>query len=106
MEMTIWALANGAKEAPSILSTMPFVVLLLAIAILPLHHGTLHWWEKNRNKLLISILLATITLVYYWLREVGFHHAGDASAAGFETFWAVLKHALLADYVPFMVMLF
>lgn len=106
MELTIWAQAAGVKEAPSLLSALPFAVLLMAIAILPLFHGTHHWWEKNRNKFLISVSLALVTLIYYWLRNVGFHHAGHSSQPGLDTVGAVLKDAILADYVPFMVMLF
>ena len=41
----------------------PFVLMLLAIAIFPL---TLpHWWEPNRNKLLISGLLGLPVLLLY-----------------------------------------
>jgi Na+/H+ antiporter NhaD/arsenite permease-like protein len=103
VELTVFAVAN---EAPSLLSAAPFAVLLLAIAILPLFHGTHHWWEKNRNKFLISVSLALMTLIYYWLRHVGYHHAGESSEPGWNTVVAVLKDAILADYVPFIVMLF
>ncbi|MBM4014007.1 MAG: sodium:proton antiporter [Planctomycetes bacterium] len=36
-------------------SVIPFAVLLLAIAILPLTFG--HWWEHNKNKLIVSLAL-------------------------------------------------
>nr|NLI49692.1 sodium:proton antiporter [Propionibacterium sp.] len=36
---------------------IPFVVMLLAIALLPLIRSTAHAWEKNRNKLLLALVL-------------------------------------------------
>jgi Na+/H+ antiporter NhaD/arsenite permease-like protein len=41
----------------------PFVLMLLAIAILPL--AMPHWWEPNRNKLLVSIVLGIPVLALY-----------------------------------------
>jgi Na+/H+ antiporter NhaD/arsenite permease-like protein len=43
-------------------TVLPFVALLLCIAILPLAAG--HWWEHNRNKAIISGLLALVVAVY------------------------------------------
>jgi Na+/H+ antiporter NhaD/arsenite permease-like protein len=43
-------------------TVLPFVALLLCIAVLPLAAG--HWWEHNRNKAIVSILLALIVAVY------------------------------------------
>ena len=36
-------------------SVVPFALVLLAVAVLPLVAG--HWWEHNRNKLLVSAVL-------------------------------------------------
>lgn len=47
---------------PHLLSIVPFLGLLLAIAVLPLTIG--HWWHSNRNKLIVSLLLALPTVVY------------------------------------------
>jgi len=102
----VWHEAAVGHETPSILSSLPFAVLLVAIAILPLFHGTHHWWEKNRNKFLISVSLALITLIYYWLRNTGFQHGAVSAAPGLATVAAVLQDAVIADYIPFMVMLF
>jgi len=33
----------------------PFVLMLLSIAVLPL--AVPHWWEKNRNKFYLSLVL-------------------------------------------------
>ena len=46
-------------QTPHILAAGPFVILLLCIAILPVSHKTEHWWHRNKNKLTISIILAT-----------------------------------------------
>src|SRR3990172_12489771 len=46
-----------------LLSVLPFVALLVAIAVLPLVYG--HWWEKNRNKAYVSALLALPVALYF-----------------------------------------
>ena len=79
----------------------PFVALLLAIAVLPLVPATAHWWHRNSSKLLVSAALGTATLAYYFLWH-GFH--GDE--AGFRSVRALLHHAVLEEYVPFVVLLF
>jgi Na+/H+ antiporter NhaD/arsenite permease-like protein len=43
-------------------SAGPFVLLLLCVAVLPLVAG--HWWHANRNKAIISFLLAAPTAAY------------------------------------------
>lgn len=92
--------------SPSLLSALPFVLLLLCIAVLPLFHGTHHWWERNQNKLLISLSLGLLTLLYYLFREVGFLHDGHRSEPGLSAVRSVLQVVLLQDYFPFMTMLF
>ena len=129
---------------PRVFWVWPFVGILLAIAILPLLRKTHHWWEKNGNKLLVSLILAAATLLYYGLRGHGVvvheheqpapaggverpqreppvitaapeHPAGGESGEpaeehrtepGFATIRAVLHHAVLAEYVPFLTLLF
>ena len=47
-------------------SVVPFIVILLAIALIPLIHG--HWWESNLNKGVVSILCSLPILAYLiWL---------------------------------------
>ncbi len=87
---------------PAIGWVAPFVALLLAIALLPLIPATHHWWEHNRNKLLVAIALSIVTVAYYWSRGVGFH----GTEPGLATVTTVLSHAILNDYVPFIVLLF
>jgi Na+/H+ antiporter NhaD/arsenite permease-like protein len=55
--------------APPVWTVGPFVVMLLAIAIGPL--AAPHWWESNRNKLLVSAVLgAPVLFLYLWRRPV------------------------------------
>ena len=74
--------------------TIPFVLLLLAIAILPLLRSTMHWWESNTNRLAVSLGLAFVTLGYY----VAFDSPMGALLA--------IEHAIPGEYVPFIMLLF
>jgi len=85
---------GGHHHAPSIWSVIPFAGLLLSIAILPLITATAHWWEGNKNRLMLSLVFAGITLIYY------------LAAFGASEVVAVLNHAVLDEYVPFIVLLF
>jgi Na+/H+ antiporter NhaD/arsenite permease-like protein len=90
-------LADGAHPA----WTAPFVMLLLAIAVLPLVPATAHWWHRNSSKLLVACALGAATLVYYVVWH-GYHGAEP----GLASVGALLRHAVLAEYVPFIVLLF
>ncbi len=50
-------------QLPNVLMVIPFVVLLLMIATGPIFYH--HFWEHHYPK--ISIVLGTITAIYYWL---------------------------------------
>ncbi len=62
---------------PPLYSVLPFVAMLLAIAFLPL--ALPHWWEPNRNKLVVSAGLGLPVLLLYLAREPRalLHTAGD-----------------------------
>lgn len=45
----------------------PFVALLLMIAILPLTARLSHWWEHNRNKLLVASICGLLGIILYLL---------------------------------------
>jgi len=63
------ALAAGSANPESLghsLSlawVLPFILMLLAIAILPLWRR--HWWERNLNKLWVSVMLGAPVFMYY-----------------------------------------
>jgi len=48
-------------------SVFPFALLLLCIALLPLMFH--HWWESNRNKLIISLFFGIPTAIYIWVQD-------------------------------------
>ena len=85
---------GGHEHAPSLWSVIPFVGLLLSIAILPLLPATEHWWESNQSRLMVALCFSAVTLTYYLLSY------GAGKVAG------VLEHAILAEYIPFIVLLF
>ena len=106
---------DGAGSAPHAATMLPFALLLAAIAILPLAPRFSHWWEHNTSKLLVAGVLAAVTLASYLLlhrHPLDLHfpaHAVVAPAASGPSWGvagAVLANALLADYVPFICLLF
>lgn len=68
---------------------IPFATMLLSIAVLPLIPHVGEWWEENRNKLIVSLLLGLP--VAYWLCANGMSHE--------------LMHQMVYDYVPFILLL-
>jgi len=100
---------------PPLWMVVPFALLLLIIAVFPLIPGVAHWWEHNRNKFLVGAALAASILPYY-LFLVDFkieghwpgHHYAYPSLSGPNTALTVevLANALLADYIPFITLLF
>lgn len=67
---------------------IPFVVMLLCIAILPLTKLE-EWWEHNLHKLYVSLILGVPTGI--WLCVNGMSHE--------------LEHQMIYDYVPFILLL-
>jgi Na+/H+ antiporter NhaD/arsenite permease-like protein len=62
-------MAIASPQPISIWWMIPFALLLIAIALMPLVHR--HWWEKNYGK--VSIALAAMVAVYYllWAHSIG-----------------------------------
>ena len=56
-------------HAPAVYTIVPFVAMLMVIAICPLRFP--HWWESNRNKFIVSLVLGAPVLVLYLRREPG-----------------------------------
>lgn len=78
---------HGTLESVPLWLSLPFVAMLLFIAIGPLFFH--HWWEENKNKLKISLILGLPLAVILIVR--GLHHE--------------LIHQMLFDYVPFIILL-
>jgi len=53
---------HSVGEPPPMWTVIPFAVMLLSIAIIPLVAG--HWWEHNKNKAIVSAVLGVTMLVY------------------------------------------
>lgn len=89
---------HGHKVAlPHTFAVAPFVLLLGAIAVFPLLKATEHWWEHNSNRFLVAVILAGVTLFYYMTIYADY----GVSAA-----WHRIDHAILKEYIPFIVLLF
>ena len=70
-----------------VFALIPFVVMLLCIAVGPLVAE--HWWENNRNKLIVSLVLGVPTAIWLCLNGMGSN----------------LEHQMLFDYIPFIILL-
>lgn len=68
-------------------TSIPFILMLASISILPLAAGK--FWEHNKNKLVIALLLGFPTAI--WLLFNGFGHE--------------LQHSIVNDYLPFVILL-
>jgi Putative citrate transport len=51
------------RFVPHVAWVLPFVAMLLAIAVLPLRAA--HFWESNRRKLAVSLLLSLPVMMLY-----------------------------------------
>lgn len=66
---------------------IPFALMLLLIALGPIFME--HWWESNKNKLIVSLALGIPTAIYLAMNGM----------------WHNLEHQLLFDYIPFIILL-
>jgi Na+/H+ antiporter NhaD/arsenite permease-like protein len=106
---------NEVKTPPPVWMTLPFLLMLGAIAVLPLTPKISHWWESNLHRFYIAAVLAAVTLGYYlWFHNQPIeahwpaHHLALHSDSGpnYHVAWGVLSNAMLSEYVPFIVLLF
>ena len=90
------ATVAASSELPRFwgLGILPFILLLGAIAVLPLLPSTRHWWHSNLSRYVLAMALGLLTIAFYWIAE-GYHVIGH-----------VLDHALLEEYIPFIILLF
>ncbi len=78
---------SESVESMPLWLSVPFVVMLLFIAVGPLMFH--HWWEENKNKLKVSLILGIPVAIILIVK--GLHHE--------------LNHQILFDYVPFIILL-
>ena len=93
-------IADAGAALPPLwqLGTVPFVALLLCIATFPLIPATHHWWERNFSKVQVSVACGLATLAYLILSAPDME--AGAAAAGY-----AIRHAILDEYIPFIVLL-
>jgi Na+/H+ antiporter NhaD/arsenite permease-like protein len=89
---------HGEHHAPQLafpfFMLVPFSILLLTIAFMPFApHRLLHWWEENKNRLVVALGLS-IPVVIYMYASFGAHNA-----------WAAIWHSL-EEYISFVALLF
>jgi len=70
-----------------LLALLPFILMLLSIAVFPLFWN--HFWEKNKNKLIIALILSIPVIIYLL--------SSGLTEKLFET--------IVFDYVPFIILL-
>ncbi len=101
--------------APPLWTVIPFALLLLAIAILPLVPFTEHWWDSNLSRFLVAAGLGVVTLAYYaFLHGTTLeghwpgHHTVEPSGGipQWHFIRTILENAILAEFIPFIVLLF
>ena len=100
---------EAPPAAPAYYSVLPFVLLLLSIALFPLMRITSHWWERNWNRFFVALGLGAVTLLYYAVAYgagVADHATHAMSAPGVSAAVTVLKNAVVWEYAPFMLLLF
>lgn len=80
---------NMESDSHSIplLSLLPFILMLGSIAVFPLFWN--HFWEKNKNKLIIAVLLSIPTIIFLLLAN------HDEK----------LYETMVFDYIPFIILL-
>ena len=106
--------AHAEPALPPYFMVIPFALLLLAIAILPLIPATEHWWESNLHRFYVAAVLGFITLVYYGFMHDGVlaSHWHGLSAAHFcdatsgARMWTIFANAIFDEFIPFIVLLF
>jgi Na+/H+ antiporter NhaD/arsenite permease-like protein len=105
----------GPTVAPPLWSVVPFVLLLTAIAVLPLIPATAHWWESNLNRFFVAMVLSGMTLAFYaFLHDTAVeghwpaHHEVQPTTGPvqFGFLRAVFENAILQEFIPFIVLLF
>ncbi len=114
-EVSLNGRLNSGVDCPPACMTLPFALVLLAIAVFPLVPQAAGWWENNLHKFYVAGGLSLATLAYYLF----FHRHGVAGhwpveylstpASGgpsWHVAGAVLSNAILNEYIPFIILLF
>lgn len=79
--------------------SLPFLGLLLCVALLPVIPACAGWWRRNPSKLALSLAFAALVSGYYLMR-------GQGAQPGLASAGAMLRASVVDDYLPFIVLLF
>ena len=98
----IWLTANHDLHASHeshmpaywYIGIIPFVGILGSIAILPILKSTEAWWECNSNRFFVAMACSAATIAYMVM------------TSGQDSIGLMLDHAIMKDYIPFIVLLF
>jgi Na+/H+ antiporter NhaD/arsenite permease-like protein len=105
----------AAIEAPPLWTVLPFAILLLGIAVLPLIPFTEKWWDSNLSRFLVASVLAIVALAYYaFVHHAPIeghwpaHHIVEPNDGIFQIqlVRTILENAILQEFIPFIVLLF
>ncbi len=108
-------IARLEPAPPPYFMITPFVLLLGAIAVLPLVPQTEHWWESNLHRFYVAGGLGLATLAYYVFlhaapvdRHFLDHRVVAPAESGLsvELGWTIVENAVFNEYIPFIVLLF
>jgi Na+/H+ antiporter NhaD/arsenite permease-like protein len=95
---------------PAIWSILPFALLLLCIAVMPLIEKCHKFWDSNRNKLIVALALSVPIILFYYFMHPTMTVLEDGKtvtlSAGTEVLRHVLSGALIEEYIPFIILLF
>ncbi|MBR5415860.1 MAG: sodium:proton antiporter [Thermoguttaceae bacterium] len=101
---------HAEVKAPPLWAAIPFCVLLLCIAVLPLIPATEHFWESNLHRFLVAAGLGLIVLLYYAFMHASpvelhwpAHSVVDGSLPKAGT---IFVNAIIGEYISFIVLLF
>ena len=104
------AAGHAEVKAPPLWAAIPFCVLLLCIAVLPLIPATEHFWESNLHRFYVAAGLGLIVLLYYaFMHEspVALHWpAHDVVDGALPKAGTIFVNAIIGEYISFIVLLF
>ena len=108
-------LAEIKNASPPFWMGLPFAILLVSIAVLPLIPPASHWWDSNLHKFYVAGGLGLLSLAFYLFicrQPVEGHWPVDyiANPAIKGLSWnvsgTILANAVFSEYLPFIVLLF
>jgi Na+/H+ antiporter NhaD/arsenite permease-like protein len=100
----------SATYVPPLWSIAPFVLLVAAIAVMPLVATLDRFWRHNRYKLLVAVGLSIPVVLFYYCVHPAMAPGGEGPPAAelaqrVGVLGYVLDRAILEQYLPFILLL-